>query len=182
MEIRINDIEEALGHISRTSKVFRTFFKIAFFIGIGFCLLSVIVALGSQLPDANRSAAMANKIITLVPLLIHGLLAVVLLKIGEFFFKDVAKGNSPFTIEQANRVRLAAVIFVVYGVFDLLWSPDLASALFLDHVSIGVWTMNNGPIITHINSGVFIASIVFFALSIVFRYGVLLQIVSDDTL
>ncbi len=181
MEVEANDVENALKHIVRVSRTFKIFFDISLIVGFVFCIASITPVMMLLAGEGVASGEVLDGLLLATPSLTHGILAVFLIKLGGNFFSDAAKGRSPFTFNQANRVRKAAILFVVYGLFDMVWSPSVLSVHSTSSLLIGSVTMQSAPTITHINAGVFIASVIFFALSIVFRYGVLLQTVSDDT-
>lgn len=95
-------------------------------------------------------------------------------------FSDVAKGESPFSMRQVKRLRLISCMLIVYAILDFLisWNNSLfqVGAIEVGYVS------TNGNSIIAFNFSPLIAAAVVFAFSFVFKYGVLLQELSDDTL
>lgn len=87
-------------------------------------------------------------------------------------FSDVSKGCSPFTMIQVRRLRLMAISLVVYSVLE--FGITYCSS-FLQYEAIG-------SSVATINLFTIIAAAVVFAFSFVFKYGVLLQEFSDETL
>ena len=90
-------------------------------------------------------------------------------------FQEVSKGRSPFTRLQVNRLRLVAVALLAYAVLEFVMTctVSLAQQGWMRSSLGSVPTLNLFPII---------AAAVVFAFSFVFKYGVLLQELSDETL
>lgn len=99
---------------------------------------------------------------------------------------DISKNRTPFTLQNANRLLLLALVLLLYAVFEaLLTSVDSQFVMSLGSNSIEVGILsrdlasNSG---TTLNLFPLLMSAMFFALSYVFKYGVLLQQESDETL
>lgn len=108
--------------------------------------------------------------------IIDGVIIGAILLILITIFSDAAHGISPFVMAQVKRLRKISLLLVSYTVVDLAISYNAA---FL-HYDGSVNTLND-PIMT-INFSPVIAAAVVFAFSFVFKYGVLLQEFSDETL
>lgn len=94
-------------------------------------------------------------------------------------FADIAKGRSPFVPKQAKRLRFVALCLFVLFLLDVVipeGTSVIRSGQYADlHVSDADETMIG------FNPLILSCSIFFFALSFVFKYGSLLQSLSDDT-
>ena len=91
-------------------------------------------------------------------------------------FSDASKGSSPFTMVQVRRLRLVAGSLLLYGVLEFVMTIAVSSA------QQGFANMTlNGEVAT-INLFPLVAAAVVFAFFFVFKYGVLLQELSDDTI
>ncbi len=117
----------------------------------------------------------------LIPLMVHAVLTIVLLIYGIFIFRDVSVGESPFTLTQSKRVRRSSAVFLLYALFDLVCSPSIMSWVDARFVNLGYWTPDGGPVVLQVDVGVLIAAVLLFCLSLVFKYGALLQRLSDET-
>lgn len=111
---------------------------------------------------------------------VYGVVIVVLFACILGVFSDVAKGESPFSMRQVKRLRLISYMLVAYTVFDFVISWN-SSLLQVGGVDVG-YVSTNGNSIIAINFAPLVAAAVVFAFSFVFKYGVLLQELSDDTL
>lgn len=99
---------------------------------------------------------------------------------------DISKNRTPFTLRNANRLLFLALVLLLYSVLEaLLASVDSQFVLIAGNDSIEVgnfirdFASNSG---TTLNLFPLLMSAMFFALSYVFKYGVLLQQESDETL
>lgn len=98
-------------------------------------------------------------------------------------FSDVAKEESPFSFVQVKRLRIVAILLLTYMLLEVLLSPGIVSQMKIGEVGLGYTVMNGG---NHskvsINLGAALGAIVFWGMSLIFKYGVLLQEFSDETL
>ncbi len=129
-------------------------------------------------PDSNSSGYSSF----LAPFLFigQGVSIAAMLIVFIKILSDVSKGESPFTMMQVKRLRMIAGLLLLYGFLDFAVSLNTAAAQLsgLDAGYISV----SGNAIVFLNFSPLIAAAVVFAFSFVFKYGVLLQELSDDTL
>lgn len=99
---------------------------------------------------------------------------------------DISQNRTPFTLINAKRLLILALILLLYAILEtLLASVDSQFILSVNDNSIEVGnfvrdiTSDSG---TTLNLFPLLMSAMFFALSYVFKYGVLLQQESDETL
>lgn len=99
---------------------------------------------------------------------------------------DISQDRTPFTLQNARRLLFLALILLLYAALEaLLASVDSQFILLVDNNSIEVGNFirdlasNSG---TTLNLFPLLMAAMFFALSYVFKYGVLLQQESDETL
>ena len=86
-------------------------------------------------------------------------------------FSDASEGRSPFTMAQVKRLRVIATALAGYSIVEFMMT--FSSPLVAGKMEASTPTLNLFPIV---------AAAVVFAFSFVFKYGVLLQEFSDDTL
>lgn len=101
-------------------------------------------------------------------------------------FRDIVKGVPPFTFRQVRRMRLMSLSLVCYSLLELCISTlSLAINATMQpnetEASILYFGLTDG---VHPTLDLFpiLMAAVLFALSFVFKYGVLLQQLSDETL
>ena len=176
----IVETAESLEKIKRVCGLLRNVLKVLFAI---FCLgwiFSVCVTIYSFFAPGMFGILDNVSISSVILCLVYGIIAATMFKVFIGMFSDAAKGDSPFTLEQVKRLRIIAVMLVLYAVFEFLIS---ASTPFMqvDQWNSGYAATGDNAIIA-INFAPFIAAAVVFAFSFVFKYGVLLQEFSDETL
>lgn len=110
----------------------------------------------------------------------HGCVIAAMLAIFIVIVTDTEKGKPPFTLLQVRRLRLIALLLIVYAVLDFAVTSNMAS-VSIAQVSSG-YALTNDNVIVPINLAPIFAAGVVFAFSFVFKYGVLLQEFSDETL
>lgn len=107
---------------------------------------------------------------------------VVLFVIMIRVLEDAVHGESPFTLKQATRLKNASIALVVYAVLGIILGY-FSTLLQMNGFSSGfISSDGNGNVIMPIDFAPFIAAAAVFAFSYVFKYGVLLQELSDETL
>ena len=87
-------------------------------------------------------------------------------------FSDASKGCSPFTMIQVRRLRLMAAALLVYAILEF-------AITYCSSFARQDWA---GPSVATVDLFAIIAAAVVFAFSFVFKYGILLQKLSDETL
>ncbi|MRX83540.1 hypothetical protein [Eggerthella guodeyinii] len=99
-------------------------------------------------------------------------------------FDDIARGTSPFTEKQASRIRLIGILLVAGVVLDipsLVIDPLMVQS---SQVHLGIGPAQDSPTGNpelRVNMPLVYGAALSFFLSYVFKYGALLQRLSDDT-
>lgn len=163
-------VEDSLARTGRVCKTISLLMKVVFVLLCAWWLASASVMAFSLIVPGfydyavtlpfflvyiASSAAMATVCVTLIKV-----------------FSDASKGRSPFTMLQVRRLRVVSAFFLVYAVLEVVLTsvvPFMAGGVDEGFVP----TLNLFP---------FVASAVIFAFSFVFKYGVLLQEFSDETI
>lgn len=138
--------------------------------------------LSSDLSDVNTPAVFAYPLVFLLYMGSASLIPLILWRM----LKEISDARTPFTLKNAKRLRVLALILLVYDILAFLM--DVFASQFLlqsnglsifigeaisDFASNSTATLDLFPLVI---------AAVFFALSYVFKYGVLLQQESDETL
>lgn len=177
----IRHIETEFTRVKKMARALSIVLNIVFYLFIAVWTINLICSCITFFRPDLMPASLLSHTGVLVSIFIGGILLVVPLKTGALILKDISKGTSPFTVVQANRVRMVAIVFLIYSIFDFLWSPDAVARFIFGHVSISSWSDGN-PFTLHLNMGLITAAALFYSISVVFRYGVLLQNLSDETI
>ena len=176
--------EASLNRLKKSAKAIRVFFKVIFVL---FCIVWVmLVALFGFLsffpeivsPDAESAGA-----VPFILCIVFGLLIAVFLRQAIHFLSDIEKGESPFSMRQVRRIRVVALIFMVYVVVEAVFSIGQTTLVESGSLMVkySVTSVNSNPTLS-INFGMLSAAAILYCLSLVFEYGTLLQQLSDETL
>lgn len=177
------DTKEAECSLLRINKVCR-FISIAMkvlFLAIcsWWAFAAVFMCLSIVNPESFNSVENANPI-SFVLFLAYGVVIGVMLVALIRMFSEAAKGKSPFTLLQVKRLRVISLMLVLYSILDFCITYSTMAFQF-DWLNSGYASVNGNPVVT-INLAPLVAAAVVYAFSFVFKYGVLLQEFSDDTL
>lgn len=130
--------------------------------------------------SSDSSFAVDVEWFDLLSLICVGALISLILKILSDVFGDTARGQSPFTMVQVKRVRIVAIALFADAVVGIFASPGFISSLHIAGFDVD-YTVS-GQVVIPVDLGEILAALCLIALSFVFKYGVLLQEFSDETL
>lgn len=186
MALRPDSREKSLSRVSKICKILSLLCKLAFFILALWCI-AVLALMCFSLSQTNFNGEILPLALA-VPFLfiLYSLNACLIPFIFGKMLSDISEDRTPFTLRNANRLLFLALILLMYAIFEaLLASVDSQFVLIAGNDSIEVgnfirdFASNSG---TTLNLFPLLMSAMFFALSYVFKYGVLLQQESDETL
>lgn len=172
-QISLNKIKKVCKTLSFVLKVVFVILGICWIFSLGSMLLSIID------PESLASDNSAS-LVDIVLCALFGLVIAAMFVVFAGMLSDVAKGESPFTLVQVKRLRLISALLVMYAIINVVASYNSAF-LQISDVNAG-YVSTNGSAIMKVDFAPFIAAAVVFAFSFVFKYGVLLQEFSDETL
>lgn len=166
----------AFKDVVKSSLILEVFFLLlAAFFGISAIAFSI---LGLSTLISGRIVALAeglNGFFSVLDLFVY---AVILLLAG-LIFRDVSKGETPFTYKQAKRIRVIAWLLLIYALLEAFLPTGV---LMYQSLGNSVFGIEHGATFSpSIKVGTIVVSLVVFFLSTVFKYGVKLQELSDDT-
>lgn len=174
MEVTTRDLEAALLRLSRRARwvcfAFRVLAVMILLFWVAFTLLArtSVFGLTWQLEDAS----------SILPSIAQGILVAILLWSMGDVFGEIAYGHTVFSELQVKRMRVASFSMLIYLIMDSFVCPWSASLLSPDGIFA---TYDNVGVGANINLGLVLLVVVLFGVTSVFRYGVLLQGLSDDT-
>ena len=179
------ETQESISRINKVCKLINVVFKVILVI---FCAYWVVAIVGMIFGAANNDSSqqLAGTIFFQILLFsTHGVVIAFLIGVLIAIFSDASKGESPFTFIQVKRLRWIAGLLLIYAVLDFLITQNNA---LLSNALLSYSGMDSGYISTsdisiiQVNLGPLIAAGAVYAFSFVFKYGVLLQEFSDETL
>ena len=172
-------LKESLGKAKKACKVIKILCLVCLVCSVLVWLLYSIMLIISSLQNESGNIGWGE----VAYFVSFGLLISSLLFIALRVFSDIVAGESPFTLKQVKRLRLAGTLLLLFVILDAFFSLDFSfgtEALGYNFGIIG----NRGSESPSIKVNVFaiITACMCYGLSIVFKYGVLLQELSDETL
>lgn len=176
----IIEAETSLSRVYKACKSIDILIKVAFVVFCVAWLFSTFFMAYSLFNPEMQAEVNELNVFRVFLHLAYGFVIAFIFAIFIGIFSDVAKGNSPFVMKQVKRFRLIALLFVVYAVLDFLISSNNILMQFGGMVS-GYVSTNDSAIVS-VNVMPLVFAGIFFALSFVFQYGVLLQDFSDEAI
>lgn len=145
-------------------------------------LFSWVMLLGAMVLDIVSSGLDSIKLRGIIYILLHGIVISILLFISVRVFSSVVAGESPFTMRQVWRFRIAALVLlalVVVEAFVAVGFSQTVQLLGTDMIYDGGYALDRDQIDINIMALFFAAMV--FGISVVFQYGSLLQRLNDET-
>lgn len=101
--------------------------------------------------------------------------------------RHVGKSTTPFEKKQVKRIHLLAFLLLIYAILDSFFAEHLFALFLLGLQDIGYngissIVFDRPWFIPELNIGAFVAAIVVWCISLVFEYGIELQLDSDSIL
>lgn len=173
------ETSDALARANKVCRFINIALKVTFLVFIVFWLVAAGMMI-YPLIGTDQISSEKSSFLTALFFIGQGVSIAIMFIVFIKILSDVSKGESPFTMMQVKRLHMIAGLLLLYGVLDFAVSLNTAAAQLsgLDTGYISV----NGNAIVFLNFAPLIAAAVVFAFSFVFKYGVLLQELSDDTL
>lgn len=170
-------INESLSHLGKLSGYAQKTLRILL---IAYLILAIPVYCYGAVSIFGSGSNSLDIALRLVPdalsIAIPSLVFIMLIRI----FGDIFIGNSPFTIEQSKRLRLIGFLMLADIIFIALSSATPFPGTHIGMFTLGIIPPENPEGIT-IDVSSLLWAILCFCFSYVFRYGALLQQLSDET-
>ena len=176
----LQESSKSLLKINRVCKFINLVFKLILFVFSIYWLIAIgaMVFESTSFEKTQQISGVSAFQILLYAL--HGVVIALLIILLICIFSDATKGESPFTMSQVKRLRMIAGLLLAYAILDFLITQNNA-LLNYGQLDAGYISTSDSSII-QVNFGPLILAGAVFAFSFVFKYGVLLQEFSDETL
>ncbi|WP_101723504.1 hypothetical protein [Eggerthella timonensis] len=171
LEASLSGARRVCKHLKNISLIFSAVYLVAWL------LLLVLMT-----TDAATAGVDARKLKGISYVASYGVVTLLLLFVAYRSFSDVVNGESPFTMKQVSRFRYAALLLVALVIIDTILSTGFTYAFNMagvDYSALG----NHGMEQRHlrINAEPLFFAVILYGISVLFRYGVLLQRLTDET-
>ena len=168
------ELNVAIAKLENTAKAVNVACKVL----MGMFLLAWAISVGVVVSNWGGGEAAR----TFVYVIMHGCVMFALLLIASRIFSHIASGESPFTKKSAALLRFIGILFLVRVAVEAVLSVgfDYDALAFGAHfVSEGISGVDQSSV--DIDASAMFLAFLFFGLSAAFRYGSLLQRLSDET-
>lgn len=176
-----DQIEESLIRLERASKSICLILKNLFAVFAVAWIAFIVVSVGSTIITAQDGAEILGGLALLSPSLATIAVSAYIFYVVIGVFDSIRKGSSPFTMRTAKQIRIVSFLFVVIFFLCLIISVAPIEKYSLGIMSVGISGKEDG-VVASLNVSALIAAAIGFGLSYVFKYGALLQQLTDDTI
>lgn len=156
--------------------VLRAFFIFACALWVVLIATSIITLL---LPDVVDWSAIINAP-AFIQIILLGFLSILIIYQGMLVFRDIYKGESPFSEKQSRRIRIMAFVIFAQVILETVSSAVVPALFATDHLSVSYETTSSTEPTLYVNLQGIVFAVIFFCLSFAFQYGSLLQQDKDD--
>lgn len=172
-------IYQSLGRLKSVSRVAGRLLRVLFYIYI-VATLVIFAAIFLRIVSLDYSIGdILSTIQRFLPNLIMVAIATLLFRLFIRVFEDMSRGESPFSDMQSLRWKTVGWLLLGKMLFELMVSFAPFSIESVGDMLVGLSVQ---PIIVSVDVASVLWVIVSFCLSYVFKYGALLQRLSDETL
>lgn len=177
LEADLAEANSSLKHIRKICQAISIGLRAIFILICIYWVVVVVSMLAALLqPGSVDGDASALSVLLYIA---YGIIIAILFVIFRIF-SSTSKGESPFSMKQVKRLRMISCLLLLYAVLDSAITLNTA-AMQLETFNSGYISTNESTVLT-LNFAPFVAAAVVYAFSFVFKYGVLLQEFSDETL
>lgn len=173
-------LEKALSQIrSVSSKLSKVFFAVLLLMCAAsalFVMFGIMSFVENPLFDFARSVSLVPIVKIVISLLVYASS----LYTASSMLHQISLGRSPFSFRYAKLIAVVGCLFAFDAVISFMMSPGFAMVFHFDGIDLGYISSQatEYPVFSIDVKSVFI-SVISFALSIVWRYGALLQEETD---
>ena len=182
MDAETENTKASLDQVNKVCRRLRLAIKVIFVVICVFWAIAAGSMIWTLVNDGVFGAGTDTNIVSLLLHIARGVVVVVLYLILAHIFDDTVDGESPFTMKQVDRLKAAALALVVYAVLGIVLGYFSALMQMNGFSSGYIPSAGSDNVIMSVDFSPFIAAAAVFAFSYVFKYGVLLQKFSDETL
>lgn len=174
------ELEQSVRRIDKVSRVICALCNVAVAVAvIGWVSLCALSVYNSFVEGFENLAGLSYSIVVVTAL--FGWIVIFLRCITKIFSCTIC-GDAPFSKKQVHRVRILALLMLVFALLEFALS---AGAAVLYHQSgIHVFLLQASPMdgpLVKINGGALFTSALLYSISVYIEHGALLQRLSDET-
>ncbi len=175
MEVTSEDVSVQFAKLKSVSRIAACCFAALTALAAIFAVAAlVVIAFTATSAHTDGESALSY-----IPACVQMVILPVILGVCTSLFKCIGQGVSPFNSKQARNMRIIGWLFVVYALCDnIANNASISSVIAGTPVSVD----HQDTPFFGVNIFMLAIGVVFFCFSAIFKYGSLLQEVSDDTI
>lgn len=172
--------EVILKRLTRVSKVLSVFFVVWAVLSLCASGLTIWYSITSAL-ESNQNLA-DNILYILKVIFSHAAQILIPLMIASIFH-DISQGNSPFSNKQSRRFMVLGLVLLISVLLQAFApaDPNVRTQLAEGFVELGSGNRPENRDVFFVDTALLFSSIICFCLSLIFKYGALLQELADET-
>ncbi|NBJ67261.1 hypothetical protein D5273_09100 [Enterorhabdus caecimuris] len=168
------DLEASLAKARKILKVVRVVLIIALILCVtDSVLLSFLIPL-------DTGTSVEEKILPFISSVLHVVAGSIFYLTFVFVLTKAIQGSSPFSIKYSNWMTIAGILLLLDAIFNSITPGSFSYELIQGPLPYGIFFEGVEPGTIDVDTSTLILAVVVFALSAIFRYGALLQNLSDD--
>ncbi|MCL2136573.1 MAG: hypothetical protein FWH40_03495 [Coriobacteriia bacterium] len=176
----IQAVQTSLEKIRKTCRGIKTFIRVVIILYIIGLAVAAVVLLTAKILGLPLEAG-ANEVIDMV---LSALYYCSLLFTAYLFFYDIVADGTPFLDKQVKRISFIGWATSAYAVMDLVKGTIIFVPVYMNYMTESLVLEGIAPPLPAYNTNIYVvlAGLACLAVAVVFRYGILLQQLSDETL
>lgn len=175
--IEYAELQSALDHVNRKCKILKYLCGILLVL-LGAAAIITLVALITRMISADVNY---EEITGMTHAILYCLIGCALVYTIFQSFADIVAGSSPFTEKQASRFRFSALMLVLFTAVDAFLPTGLITSLDFFGSDVAFYGSNETQLPIKIDFLPLFFAAILYGVSILIRYGTLLQRLTDET-
>lgn len=155
--------------------------KILIILAVLFFAWNVVGALIAGITSIQEDMFSIESVAPLIAKLFSDMIVLAAFLVVSGVFRDIARGDSPFTLKQANRLKILGFLLIADVIIALVSSVFPVALVQVGIFTVGAPEVDSG-VNVYLKMSSIIQAIIAFAFAEIFKYGALLQQLSDDTI
>jgi len=176
----IQAVRASLENIRKTCRGIKTFVRVLIIIYISALVFVAVIVLLAKILGLPLEVGASD----IIDIVISTLYYCSLLFTVYLVFFDIVADGTPFTDKQVKRINFIGWATIAYAVVDLVKGMIFFVPAFMQYISERLVLEGIDPPLPTYNTNIYVvlAGLACLAVAVVFRYGILLQQLSDETL
>lgn len=177
MDNRLVNIQRASAKLASLSKALSILF-IAFFVLYSISIAAILLYM--LLLPQGFSYIEPSSPLALVPLMLDSLAKDFVLLLLGLIFRDIGKGSSPFSARRIKQIQILGALFLVIALSNSLAIPGVEIGAANGDAHMSFYDNRPSDSSIYIDFSGLLTAATCFALSLVFKYGSILQQETSD--